>query len=251
MIRIKLVFAIAICITLLIASMTFGSVNTIELRPTFEQPVALSDMLQSPQLTVDHIINQVMDDAVVLQLDKEPFCSGQLARNNNGEVHVYTAAHCCAVYSNPFNVLIYPPESYNVLTNSGYSILVKDPIAMSNMDVCQLSIGVRSWYDIITFLVKYDVKTNIAKVGKERRLFLVSPFPYYDYAQRVQSILITGYAYDNSKHRTVTGRFYPGQSGSAIVNIDGDLVGHAVAVFPFANHFTSIISILDETPFFD
>ena len=246
MIRLKVLFALTVCLILLVASFAFGQ----ELEPRHTpQPLPFSDLIPTPKITVDSMVEQALDDAVVLHVGERAFCSGQLARNSNDEVHVYTAGHCCAVYDRMWGTANIIGQLKHVVTHGGYEVSVGSPVYVEGMDVCRLDVNSKSWYDIVTFFVKYDVKTKINKVGEDRLLFLVSAYPNYDYSQRVQSMLVTGYSIDNMEHRTVAARFYPGQSGSGIFNFDGELVGHAVAIFPFVQHFTSIISILDNTPF--
>src|SRR4030042_1590861 len=54
---------------------------------------------------------------------------------------------------------------------------------------------------------------------------------------------------DICRMRLVANRFFPGMSGSPIVNLRGELVAIAVAIYPFTKEDASIISILDNTHF--
>jgi len=189
------------------------------------------------------MVENALDDSVILTLEGRPFCSGQLAKDQNNSIYMYTAAHCCAVYS------MYNKGEGIVVDRGRDTLKVTNPDYSDDTDACRMEIEKDGWFDWNYYYTLFSVDTKTAARNGERQVFVVSPFPNYDNSQRMQSMFLVGSSMENPKELLASVRFYPGMSGSAIVNMQGDLIGHAVAIYPYAKHYISIITVLEETHF--
>src|SRR4030042_966412 len=196
--------------------------------------------LTMPKLPIfpDKVDEFILNHSVMLlEQSNDPFCSGVIARDPDGILGVFTAGHCCQPYS------IYGQQGRVMDINN--NVYLTEIPSMEEGDYSQVNDICRM--RLVDTPRRHIHAPTIAPVGQDRFLKLISPSPYYDKGQRFQSVFITGISMENSNDRIVANRFFPGMSGSPIVNIRGELVAIVVVIYPFTKEDASIISILDNT----
>ena len=198
-----------------------------------------TDLLLDMQgvIPADMVSAKVMKDTVILTLDDRAFCSGTFARDPKGQVHIYTAAHCCA------NYLFNQDGKMEVVTQGNRKVKVKAPtmesFADNGVDACRLEPESSG----------RTVSTRIgnAELDKDRNFFLVSPFPIYSQAERTQRVWVIGQTIEDPFSWAVSAVFAPGMSGSAIISPKGILIGFAVAGYLHVPHPVQVITLINDT----
>lgn len=178
---------------------------------------------------IDKSVAHVMANTVVLVNRDEQFCSGVVGRDPSGKTYLYTAAHCCDYWA------MGEVADRKIQKTNGHLIAVRGILEeYSGSDVCRVR------------MTNYGPATvTIKAYNGERDLMLVSAFPRYSYAERVQRVMVLGRSMRNDLMLIASGSPHPGESGSPIINMRGEVIAFVSGHYPDAPYPNMVISIFE------